>query len=90
MIYVLMLSPISALPLRATVVLEAGTRWDGHRWRKVVRVAVLIGDVLDEQHEQDVVLLRAGIHPTTQLIARSPKGGVKVGFLESHDQSLLV
>ena len=78
------------LALEGNHVLEAGTEGDGHWWREVIRVAVLVGDVFDEQHEQDVVLVLAGIHPTAQLVARRPEGGVKVGFLDSHEQSLLM
>ena len=78
------------IALEGDHVLKAGTKRDGHRWRKIIRVAVLVGDVLDKQHEQDVVLVLAGIHPATQLVTRSPEGGVKVGFLDSHEQSLLV
>ena len=47
-------------------------------------VTVLVGDVLDEQHEQDVVLVLSGVHAAAELIARGPDGGVEVGFLQSH------
>ena len=51
-------------------------------WRgEVGTVTVLVGDVLDEQHEQDVVLVLAGVHAAAELIARGPEGGVEVGFL---------
>jgi hypothetical protein len=58
---------------------------DGDRRREVVAVAVLVADVLDEQHEQDVVLVLAGIHAAAQFIAGGPEGGVEVGFLDGHD-----
>ncbi len=41
---------------------------------KCVVVTVLVRDVLDEQHEQDVVLVLAGIHAATQLHRKSPQG----------------
>ena len=47
-------------------------------------VAVFVGDVLDEQHEQDVVLVLAGIHAAAQFIAGGPERGVEVGFLDGH------
>ncbi len=37
-------------------VFETGTLRDRHRCREVVRVSVLVRDVLDEEHEEDVVL----------------------------------
>lgn len=40
-----------------------------------VRSAVLVGDVLDEQHEQDIVLVLAGVHAAAKLVARGPEGG---------------
>ena len=38
------------------------------------QVSVLVADVLDEQHEQDVVLVLAGIHAAAQFIAAGPEG----------------
>ena len=75
-----------ALALEGDHVLEARALGDRDRRGEVVAVAVLVGDVLDEQHEQDVVLVLAGIHAAAQLIARGPEGGVEVGFLDGHGQ----
>ena len=62
-----------ALALEGDHVLEARSRRNSD-WRgKVIRVTVLVGDVLDEQHEQDVVLILAGIHAAAELIARRPE-----------------
>ena len=58
-----------ALALEGNHVLEAGTLGDGDGQCEVVAGAVLVGDVLDEQHEQDVVLVLAGIHAAAQFIA---------------------
>ena len=52
-------------------------------------VAVFVGDVLDEQHEQDVVLVLAGIHAAAQFVAGGPEGGVEVGFLDGHGVTTL-
>ena len=52
---------------------------------KSVVVAVFVGDVFDEQHEQDVVLVLAGIHAAAQFIAGGPEGGVEIGFLDGHE-----
>ena len=73
-----------ALALEGDHVLEAGALRDGDRRGEVVAVAVLVADVLDEQHEQDVVLVLAGIHAAAQFIAGGPEGGVEVGFLDGH------
>jgi hypothetical protein len=37
-----------------------------------VVVPVLVGDVFDEQHEQDIVLVLAGIHAAAQFITVGP------------------
>ena len=74
-----------ALALEGDHVLEARALRDRDRRGEVAAVAVLVGDVLDEQHEQDVVLVLAGIHAAAQLIAGGPERGVEVGFLDGHD-----
>ena len=56
-------------------VLERGALGDDDRWGKVVAVGVLVAD---EQHEQDIVLVLAGVHAATQFIARCPDGAVEV------------
>ncbi len=81
---VLILSPMSLLPLRATMSLKLAPFGMVTGGAKSSRVAVLVGDVFDEQHEQDVVLVLAGIHAAAQLIAGGPEGGVEVGFLDCH------
>ena len=75
---------MSLLPLEGDHVLEAGALWNRDGRGEVIGVAVFVGDVFDEQHEQDVVLVLAGIHAATQFIAGSPEGGVEVGFLDGH------
>ena len=80
---VLILSPMSLLPLSATMSLKLAPFGIVIGGAKLV-VRVLVGDVLDEQHEQDVVLVLAGIHAAAQLVARRPDGGVEVGFLDGH------
>ena len=78
-----------AVALEGDHVLEAGPLRNRDRRGEIVRVAVFVGDVLDEQHEQDVVLVLAGIHATAQFIARGPKRRVEVGFLEGHAYVIL-
>ena len=73
-----------ALAAQIEHVLEARALGDRDRRGEVGAVAVLVGDVLDEQHEQDVVLVLAGIHAAAQLVAGGPERGVEVGFLEGH------
>jgi hypothetical protein len=43
-------------------VLEAGALRDDDGRGEAIGVPVFVGDVFDEQHEQDVVLVLAGIH----------------------------
>ena len=74
-----------AVALEGDHVLEAGALRNRDRRGEVVGVAVFVGDVLDEQHEQDVVLVLAGIHAAAQFIAGGPEGGVEVGFLDCHE-----
>ena len=45
---------------------------------------VLVGDVLDEQQDKDVILVLAGIHAAAQLVAGLPEGGIEFGFLDGH------
>jgi len=59
-----------------------------HWRREVVAPPVLVGDVLDEQHEQDVVLVLAGIHAAAEFVAGGPERGVEIGFLEGHRGAL--
>jgi len=73
-----------ALTLESNHVLEATPGWNDDRGGEVVGVAVLVGDVFDEQHEQNIVLVLAGIHAATQFITGSPEGRVKVRFLNGH------
>ena len=46
---------------------------------------VLVGDVFDEQQDEDVILVLAGIHAAAQLVAGLPEGGIEFGFLEGHE-----
>ena len=55
--------------LKGDHVLEARPLRNRYRRSKVIGVAVFIGDILDEQHEQDIVLVLAGIHAAAQLVA---------------------
>ena len=34
--------------------------------------------IFDEEHEEDVVLVLAGVHAAAQLVTRCPEGGVDV------------
>ena len=84
MTWVLILSPMSLLPLSATMSLKLAPLGMVTGGAKSSLVAVFVGDVFDEQHEQDVVLVLAGIHAAAQFIAGGPEGGVEVGFLDGH------
>ena len=58
-----------AVVLQGDHVLEAGALGNRHRRREVICVPIFVGDVLDEQHEKDIVLVLAGIHAAAQLVA---------------------
>src|SRR5690606_8636978 len=45
---------------------------------------VFVRDVLDEQHEQHVVLVLGGVHAAAQGVAAGPDGGIEFGFLDGH------
>ena len=45
---------------------------------------VLVGDVLDEQQNEDVVLVLAGVHAAAEGVATRPERGVEFGLLQGH------
>ena len=49
---------------------------------------VFVADVFDEQQDQDVVLVLAGIHAAAQFVAARPKGRIEFGFFKGHAQFL--
>ena len=82
MIFLLIWSPMSGLPLSATMSLKLAPF--GIVDRRIRHAGVFVADVLDEQQDQDVVLVLAGVHAAAQLVATGPKGAVEFGFFESH------
>ena len=76
---------VIGLALERDHVLEAGALGDSDGRLKALVVAVFVGDIFDEQHEQDIILVLAGVHAATQFIAGGPEGGVEVGFLDCHE-----
>jgi hypothetical protein len=46
--------------------------------------SVFVANVLNEEQDEDVVLVLAGVHAAAQLIAARPQGGIQFGFLERH------
>lgn len=75
------------LALESDHVLEARALGDFDWGFKSIVVAVFIGDVFDEKHEQDVILVLRSIHPAAQFIAGGPKGRVEIRFLNGHEVS---
>lgn len=59
------------LALEGDHVLEAGSRWDFYLG--VLLAGILVADVLDEQHDQHIVIVLAGVHPAAQLVAACPE-----------------
>ena len=70
------------LALEGDHVLEAGALGDGDG--RVGHAGVFVADVFDEQQDEDVVLVLAGVHAAAEFVATGPKGAVEFGFLESH------
>jgi hypothetical protein len=69
--------------------LKACALGDDNRGLEAIVVRVLVGDIFDEQHKQDVVLVLACIHAAAQLIARSPDRGIEIGFFDCHEKKSL-
>lgn len=63
-------------------VFEAGAFGDGDGG--VGDVGVFVADVFDEEEDEDVVLILAGVHAAAEFVATGPKGAVESGFLERH------
>jgi len=66
-------------------IFETGPLWNDNRGLEAIVVGVLVGNVFDEQHKQDVVLVLAGIHAATQFITGRPQGGIAIRFLDGHE-----
>lgn len=73
-----------ALALERNHVPEARALWDDDRRGEVIAVSIFVGHVLDEQHEQDIVLVLTGVHAAAQFVAGSPERRVEVRFLNRH------
>ena len=58
------------LALERDHVLEAGARWDSDR--RILHAGVFVADVFDEEQDENVVLVLAGIHATAKFIAACP------------------
>lgn len=80
----------AGLPLQRDHVLEARALGDGDGRGELRAVAVLVGDVLDEEHEQNVVLVLTRVHAAAEFIARLPDGGIEIGFLDGHERRVRV
>ena len=63
------------LALEGDQVREAGPVGDRDRREKLP--GELVADVLDEEQDEDVVLVLAGVHPAAELVAARPEGGVE-------------
>src|ERR1019366_5133851 len=67
------LVPDVAVALEGYHVLEAGPFRNCDRRGEIIGIAVFVGDVFDEQHEQDVVFVLTGVHAAAQFIAGGPE-----------------
>ena len=70
------------LALERDHVLEAGAF--GNLDRRIRHAGVFVADVFDEQQDQHVVLVLAGVHAAAQFVATRPEGRVEFRFLEGH------
>ena len=59
-------------------------RTGGYLQRGEGLAGVLVGDVLEEQEDEDVVLVLGSVHAPAEFVAGGPEGGVEVGFLDGH------
>ena len=50
----------------------------------VGEVGVFIADVFDEEQDEDVIFVLAGIHAATEFVATGPEGAVEFGFFDGH------
>ena len=73
------------LALECDHVGEAGPRRNDDG--RVFFPGVFVADVFDEEQDEHVVLVLAGIHAPAQLVAGLPERGVKFGFFEGHEVS---
>ena len=71
-----------SLPLQRDHILEARARRNGD-WG-ILLARVFVADVFDEEQDEDVVLVLAGIHAATEFVAARPEGRVEFGFLDRH------
>ena len=56
----------------------------GHVEQGILLAGVFVGDVFDEQENEDVILVLRGVHAPAQLVAAFPERAVKFGFLDGH------
>ena len=70
------------LALEGHHVLEGSTFGNGNGG--IGHPGILVADVFDEQEDEDVILVLAGVHAAAQFIAALPDRGVEFGFLERH------
>ena len=63
-------------------VFEAGALGDGDG--RVGHAGIFIADVFNEEEDEDVVLVLAGVHATAQFVAALPEGAVEFRFFEGH------
>jgi hypothetical protein len=73
------------LALQRNHVLETGALRNGNR--RIRHTGVFVADVLDEQQDQHVVLVLAGIHATAQFVAARPEGAIEFRFFDGHEDS---
>src|SRR5262249_7830989 len=62
--------------------LEAGALGDDDRSER--HAGIFVADVFDEQQDQDIILVLAGIHAAAQFVAALPERGVEFRFFQRH------
>ena len=70
------------LALERNHVLEAGALRDDDGSER--NAGIFVADVFDEQKDEDIVLVLAGIHAATQFVAALPERGVEFRFFQRH------
>jgi len=56
----------------------------GHVEEGILLAGIFVGDVFNEEENEDVILVLRGVHAPAQLVATFPQRAVKFGFLDGH------
>ncbi len=52
--------------------------------QRVGLTGVFVGDVFDEEQDEDIILVLRGVHPPTEFVAAFPERTIQFTFLDCH------